>query len=218
MGDVSSKEGRTVLFVSHNMIAIDQLCTRGIVLKNGRIFFKGSSRDAINKYTQKAKQTTEIKLKERNDRKGSQWLKFNEVTFHDETGNKIRTLMSGQNVSIRIHYKSKKQRQGVKTLIAFSIKNEKGYLLSNLNSIDTGNTIQNIYKEGYFECHWDNFNLRSGNYFCTLFCSIEDEIVDWISNAFTIQVDDGNFYETGKLIDRNQGDILIKHYWTSKKE
>ncbi len=51
MGDVA-KEGRTVLFVSHNMAAIKVLCGRGVVLTNGRISFEGSANAAIQAYTE----------------------------------------------------------------------------------------------------------------------------------------------------------------------
>lgn len=50
MGDVSKGEGRTVLFVSHNMGSIRQLCTRGILLSNGELAFNGSAEAAINSY------------------------------------------------------------------------------------------------------------------------------------------------------------------------
>lgn len=50
MSDVSKGEGRTVLFVSHNMAAVKQLCNKGIVLKNGGLVFKGSQLEAVNYY------------------------------------------------------------------------------------------------------------------------------------------------------------------------
>ncbi len=50
MKDVSAKEGRTVLFVSHNMAAVRQLCTTAVVMKNGRLVFEGSQTDGVNFY------------------------------------------------------------------------------------------------------------------------------------------------------------------------
>ena len=50
MGEVSRGEGRTVLFVSHNMAAIKQLCKKGIVLKNGQFAFMGSQLEAVTQY------------------------------------------------------------------------------------------------------------------------------------------------------------------------
>src|SRR5580692_11120327 len=45
-----SKAGRTVLFVSHNMIAVEKLCTRGLVMNGGRLVFDGPVREAIESY------------------------------------------------------------------------------------------------------------------------------------------------------------------------
>lgn len=50
MGSVSKGEGRTVLFVSHNMAAVKQLCNQGIVLQNGRMVFNGTQLEAVNFY------------------------------------------------------------------------------------------------------------------------------------------------------------------------
>lgn len=53
MQDVSRGEGRTVLFVSHNMASIRNLCHRGVVLENGSVFFDGDVNDAIDQYLNK---------------------------------------------------------------------------------------------------------------------------------------------------------------------
>jgi lipopolysaccharide transport system ATP-binding protein len=50
MGEVSKGEGRTVLFVSHNMGSVSGLCNKGIVLKNGNLDFNGNINQAINHY------------------------------------------------------------------------------------------------------------------------------------------------------------------------
>jgi lipopolysaccharide transport system ATP-binding protein len=52
MQDVSKGEGRTVLFVSHNMSAVKDLCTRGIILQNGQVDFSGNINEVINSYLQ----------------------------------------------------------------------------------------------------------------------------------------------------------------------
>ena len=50
MQDVAKNEGRTVLFVSHNMGTVKSLCTRGIVLDNGCLYFKGNVNEAVDVY------------------------------------------------------------------------------------------------------------------------------------------------------------------------
>ena len=52
MQDISRQGGRTVLFVSHNMAAIKQLCTKTIMMENGTIVFEGNTNDGIDYYLQ----------------------------------------------------------------------------------------------------------------------------------------------------------------------
>lgn len=57
MSDISKGEGRTILFVSHNMSSITQLCNKGILLKNGEVGFSGTTKDAIHLYNKQDKQS-----------------------------------------------------------------------------------------------------------------------------------------------------------------
>jgi lipopolysaccharide transport system ATP-binding protein len=50
MKDVNDKDGRTVLFVSHNLSQVQSLCTHGILLENGQLAFEGSINNVITKY------------------------------------------------------------------------------------------------------------------------------------------------------------------------
>ncbi|MEM0575272.1 polysaccharide ABC transporter ATP-binding protein [Flavobacterium polysaccharolyticum] len=50
MQDISKGEGRTVLFVSHNMAAVKSLCTRGIVMENGKVVFEGGIEESVEYY------------------------------------------------------------------------------------------------------------------------------------------------------------------------
>ena len=62
MQDVSHGEGRTVLFVSHNMAAVRSLCQRGIVLENGGMVFDGTAEEAVERYLQSSEVETESAL------------------------------------------------------------------------------------------------------------------------------------------------------------
>jgi lipopolysaccharide transport system ATP-binding protein len=53
MGEVSKSEGRTVLFVSHNVVAVKELCNRGLLLSNGNVIMDSTSRNVIDEYLMK---------------------------------------------------------------------------------------------------------------------------------------------------------------------
>ena len=73
MQDVSRGEGRTVLFVSHNMGAVKNLCKRGIVLNQGQVAFDGGVEEAINYYTDSNVKNCERKviINDRDHREGT---------------------------------------------------------------------------------------------------------------------------------------------------
>ena len=214
MGDVAH-EGRTVLFVSHNMAAVQQLCQSGMVLNQGKVSFRGDIKNTINQYVQDVKTVQAVNLAERRDRRGSQWLKFTKVGLFDTAGNEQRQVISGQDVFIRFYYVSDKVMRDATVNIAFNVRSSQGYLLTNLNSFDVNKSSMNLYDAGFFQCAWPRFNLRSGSYDCALFCAVNGDIVDWLQSAFTIQVEDGDFFNTGSIITREQGDILFSYDWAS---
>ena len=60
MGDAASEEGRTVLYVSHNMATIRNLCTRCIVLNRGKLVYEGDVESAIGLYMNNTKNETQL--------------------------------------------------------------------------------------------------------------------------------------------------------------
>jgi len=215
MGDVA-RSGRTVLFVSHNMAAVQQLCTAGIVLDRGQIVYSGVVSEAVAHYirlTSKAVQSTE--LRDRRDRQGDGSLRFTRVEICDNLGHPIETVLSGQDIRIRFYYETATPSARSNVNIAFNIYSPQGVLLTHLNTRDTAQMVMSIGETGYLECEWPHFNLRSGVYTCALFCEINGTIVDWLQSAFQIHVEDGDFFGTGSLVDRSQGDILVNYRWSS---
>lgn len=82
MQDISREGGRTVLFVSHNMAAVKSLCTRGIVLENGKVVFEGGVEDCIDEYLKNANQIANKKWDE-NKCPGSDFIKLLEAKVID---------------------------------------------------------------------------------------------------------------------------------------
>jgi lipopolysaccharide transport system ATP-binding protein len=210
-------EGRTVLFVSHNMAAVQQLCQRGLMLHQGKLIFCGTIADTVRNYIGHVKTLTCTEVEKRKDRKGSQWLKFTKVVIYDSEGNEINRVMSGQDIFVRLYYESAKEMQNALVFVSFNLRNNQGILLTNMNSVDSGFSRLDIFQRGYFECQWPKFNLRFGEYDCNLFCSVNNDIVDWMQSAFIISVEDGDFFQTGRL-GGAQGEILIHHSWSCGRD
>lgn len=122
MQDVSKGEGRTVLFVSHNMAAIRSLCTRGVLLKNGMVDFIGNIPDTLEHYL---KSDNGI-LKERiidNIQWIKQGLRINRIEING-TENAVSTVTSKQKV-LDVHIEAETKDEIMYDLM-FVFKNKDG--------------------------------------------------------------------------------------------
>ena len=100
MQEVSQGGGRTVLFVSHNMTAVKQLCKSGVLLENGQIRYIGSVNDVITKYLSVNIQNLNQPLLERTDRIGNGKVQFSKVQFSNIEGNIVNEAFLGQYLKI----------------------------------------------------------------------------------------------------------------------
>jgi lipopolysaccharide transport system ATP-binding protein len=98
MQDISRGEGRTVLFVSHNMAAVKQLCTRGIVLENGGIKFEGNIDDAVKEYLQDNLKNDNYFAEENVEVKKDAF--FKEIKIIDEEGKNRKVFFYEEPISI----------------------------------------------------------------------------------------------------------------------
>ena len=214
MKDVSAGQGRTVLFVSHNMPSVQQLCTSGLMLSHGTALYRGPIDGTIAQYMSSLDQTSRQELRSRKDREGDGRLRVVDVSFHDEKGNHPEAAISGQPLRVRIHYESRYDGQEVPVDVAFNLRSNNGILLTCFANIQTGAERLAVHRKGYFECLWPKVNLRSGRYMSTLFVGVEEQTADWIQNAFQIPIEEGNFFGTGRLVARDHGDLVMEQVWT----
>ena len=212
--DVSSGQGRTVLFVSHNMPSVQQLCTSGLMLSHGAVLYRGSIEGTISQYMNSLDQTSRQELRSRKDREGNGRLKVVDVSFHDQDGNHIEAAICGQPLRVRVHYVSEFDGAVRPVDVAFNLRSNAGILLTCFASIQTEATSLPVHKSGYFECLWPKVNLRSGGYMSTLFVGVEGQTCDWQQNAFQLSVEEGNYFGTGRLIARDSGDFVMDQVWT----
>lgn len=101
MKDVANS-GRTVLFVSHNMGAVQSMCTRGIVLKAGKIITDGTAAEAVTGYLKHMNETATTALSQRTDRKGDGKIRVDSVVVSSNTGKPPNTVATGEKVTFEV--------------------------------------------------------------------------------------------------------------------
>lgn len=107
MGDAANTEGRTVLYVSHNMNTIRQLCTRCVVLDHGKVVFDGDTEDAIAVYMER---NTEMSIvndcsEARTSKDIDLKLHIDQIIFENKPD--VPIYKKGEKLVFRIHYSAK---------------------------------------------------------------------------------------------------------------
>ncbi|BFM39483.1 hypothetical protein OLK001_14090 [Synechocystis sp. LKSZ1] len=215
MGDVATKEGRTVLFVSHNMAAIRNLCQQGILLNHGEILIQDKAEIAIKKYTEKCRNEPSNLLEDRKDRKGTGDIKFTAISFKNENREEIHTLYSGQNVRFILYFKNN-LKQDLKNLhIAIGIDSYLGDRITLISSEVTNEDFLCLpAKTNNIEIDIKRLPLTQGRYGLTIYSTLNGVVADWIQNAGFFDVESDDFYRSGKLPPTGQGNFLLDYHFT----
>jgi lipopolysaccharide transport system ATP-binding protein len=103
MQDVSTGQGRTVLFVSHNMASVKALCTKGVVLSNGSTVFSGNIQDAVDFYIgDNYKENPHLYFDDLSTAPGNENIRIKSFEVLPILGNEI-TVESGLNFNLHFH-------------------------------------------------------------------------------------------------------------------
>src|SRR5690348_4692770 len=100
MRDVASKEDRTVLFVSHNMAAVQSLCHSAILLTDGHCTEKGRTHAIVQKYLKEMNRLAIMPLSQRVDREGSGDLRFVSVTLEGRHKSEVAAFQCGDEATL----------------------------------------------------------------------------------------------------------------------
>jgi len=199
MQEVSGQQGRTVLFVSHNMASVKALCNTGLFLENGRLRLAGTIQEITEAYTSSNRGLIRTQeLAERTDRTGSGFVKLTNFEVRDLVGNEIDTILTGENIAfcftVRCGSESAKNID-----FGFNFYNSEdenmGVLYSSYQSIffdmKPNQTLQ-------IKCVVPNFPFTIGNYKVGTRIVVNNEESDWLlGGAGFILVENGDFYGTG---------------------
>ncbi|HEX9979486.1 MAG TPA: ABC transporter ATP-binding protein [Flavobacterium sp.] len=203
MGDISKGEGRTVLFVSHNMAAVQNLCTRGIVLKNGMISYQGDIGTSIQEYLRES--TATVSLLDYRERKGSGIIKLAQVkAFGSEESAKPQT---GMPFSLQFLIDNPRNIPFSDIRFDFRIDDQMGQRIAWMSNSLLGESVKKAGNMMTFNIN--RLNLNSGIYYVTVHITANGEVADWLQNIFSFEVMEGNFYLTGKTVPMAQSRIVM---------
>ena len=216
MGDVA-RQGRTILFVSHNMSTVESLCSRGIVLESGRVYADNNAGEAIKVYLEKSyKLAEEVALIDRTDRSGNGRVKAASFRVLNELGQDEESLQSGENYNFEIGYINYTGTRLSNVVVSLDFFDEKGNRVLLLRSNFTNNNLELNPEKGSMICGLKNLPLANGLYRFSIYLSHADkEILDWIEDAASVTVDGGDFFGTGSPGAPSHCKVLVKADWSA---
>lgn len=215
MGDVAKQEGRTVLFVSHNMAAVESLCRKGIYLQRGEVQYIGSQTEAIARYTTSASDVR-ISLDDRKDRQGSGEIKIIGFDIRDVSGNSLDVVRSGQDVDIYLFYRSFYNQPVDRVIVSLAVKTQLEIPVFLHHNRLTQQNLSTTAQEGAFVCRIKKIPLPSSTYFITYSLIRDDSYLDGVDNACEINVVDGDFFGGGEVPPISHGLCLVEGSWSSE--
>lgn len=163
------RSGRTVLFVSHNLAAVENLCTRGIWIEAGKIRMDGAARDVLSGYMGSfaGKQPSGFDLSRVEERLGSGEIRYTRLEYLDKEGKPCTLIRSGDSVVIRLYYHAKKPI--TYPSFGFRLFTHMGTLVTAAGNIVHGLSIPQLDAgDGYIDVEIDTLNLLPARYSLSL--------------------------------------------------
>ena len=212
--------GRTVLFVSHNMAAVENLCTSGLLLDHGQTNFLGPVKDSVRQYISLFRpQIADGFLGDQTQRSGSGIARLISFWVSDKDNNHKDLVKSGDAVFLNFKIQAEQNIQHVD--IGFSVHREDDdQLLFILYSSYTGKAIQLEAGENNIHCAIASLPLPEGKFLVKVQLMSQGEVLDFPqSGAGYLEVLEGDFYGTGQKstrLTREQPLFLVNGNWTLK--
>ncbi|MBK9926011.1 MAG: ABC transporter ATP-binding protein [Anaerolineales bacterium] len=184
MGDVA-QEGRTVLFVSHNMAAVMTLCQRLILLENGNLSLNGDPHKVISRYYDRLQLQTNIQEVHRT---GSGKAKFISASLLNEDGTEASSFIMGHSLFIEMWAES-----AIKTGVQFALVINDHYGRPIIHAVDQDDSFQAQPDAGVYKIRVQlgNLSLYPGEYTLSIWCGYEKEDYDYVHDYLRFTVEQG---------------------------
>lgn len=210
MNDVSKGEGRTVLFVSHNMAAVKSLCTKGIVLENGLIKYVGDASSSVSYYL--GGDSTKVNIRNYKDIFVKDIFNLNSISIIQPNSDQSELLLESRVTQVITDIEFYID-DITRYCITYHLNNELGeplFSFSNANNVSLKKGKNKVI------CNFPANFFQSGNYYLSLFI-VEDkrQAIFIQKDIFTFTIIDAE-RELGVYMGKEPGYIKPKFEWQNQ--
>jgi lipopolysaccharide transport system ATP-binding protein len=202
MSDVT-QQGRTILLVSHNMPAVLNICSKGLLLSAGRVCVLGDASDCVRRYMKEVTDMGNTALNLRTDRTGNGSVRFIRAYFANNTHSTINEVRSGDDITVVLELENNTGACLNRFHLAASISDtsQNMSIICDLSSAIQRNDFGYIPYSKVFRIgiRIPKFQVVPGRYAMNFYSKVQDDLADWILGAVTFDVQPGDYYGTGRL-------------------
>ncbi|PTB96655.1 ABC transporter ATP-binding protein [Marivirga lumbricoides] len=210
MDQVSKNEGRTVIFVSHNLAAVSQLCNKGILLRQGNLILENEVNAVIHEYISYNRMKSNTgELINLDLRKGDGRFKVNGIRFLDNKSNPIKIGRTGSKLIFEVNFNREINPSKGSFRIDFAIDNEQDQRIAWFSSDAVNAKLESPFEN--LKLKIPKFPFGSGTYYLTFYITVNGQLVDYIHQGYAFTVEEGDFFGTGKTIPKSQTFIYTDH-------
>jgi lipopolysaccharide transport system ATP-binding protein len=214
MGEVTRTQGRTVLFVSHNLASVKSLCSQAVYLEKGTCKMTGNVQEVVDAYVgANSAHIEQTDLEFRTDRTGNKKVQFTSFHIEDTSGNEIDTILTGADVVIVMGFK-RNDPEAKNVDFGFSIASSEDITLSVTYSSYNRVLFQELPERGYVKFLLKTFNLSQGRYKVNARIVVNNEESDWPQYGIGfIRVEPGDFYQSGHVGFGAPNMLMLRGEW-----
>lgn len=207
MGDISKGEGRTLLFVSHNMAAVKSLCNRGLFLENGMISYNGNIDKTIDNYLRNNLSSmsngSSIDFAMNEAQVAISNVAINTTDEHGIV-QPSNSILMGNPIVVKIQVSTHRLLKNIKASIIISTMS--GIRVAAIRSHEISDIVYESDSNFEFSSHISGLNLMEGEYSVTIALAAEGETIDIKEDCISFSIVANDIYQTGKI---PKGNFLI---------
>jgi lipopolysaccharide transport system ATP-binding protein len=214
MRQVSESDGRTVLFVSHNMSAIQSLCTKGILLNNGMLAYTGTAADCVKEYGDaNYHEVGESVIAERPDAVRSGRIDVLDFWFENSLNERKFVFISGDTLNLKLAYRSSLDELPFLSC-SFALHDANGSPLGELWNFSVDGPEKVYPPSGTICCKIQSLPLNAGRYYINVTMKHRNQADYSLKHAAYFDVLQSDVYGQGFMPDSKFGQFLIEQNWS----
>ena len=219
--DEVSRSGRTILFVSHNMAAVERLCNRVIVLRRGHTLFEGDTSAAVNAYLAESAPIT-ARFSPHHGEGANPLFSLVSIAIYDSEGQQTTAIESGRPIQIRIRYGAKSRASHPE--FAIGLYNNLGVKVAHLASrwqqllttVNNPKAPTSTKGTGVVDCNIASLPLAPGTYYLNVYMGFGGQQLVHIPGALAFHVTEPRDPEYSWVPGARKSLVVLRHTWQYK--